>query len=419
MNPNNPLPDKKNGQYPLLISLSLIVAFLHGCTPFQPPAPERVDGSALYRLPPSQYPEFSDDMDYDGLRQGVSQSLAYLNRLPVDRSFRFGPDSYTNAQMKKSLTFFLSLIENRPSPADLNQIIQSHFIVYKSKGRDGAGRVLYTGYYEPTLAGSAKSGPAFPHPLFARPDDLAFVDLSRFNVSVTGKTKIVGRFTAEQTVVPYYERQEIIQNQLNGRAKVIAWVNDPIGLFFLQIQGSGKVLLDSGEVLNVNYDSSNGRSYKSIGALLIEEGKIAREEMSMQRIREYLLSHPQEIDRILNSNPSYVFFRVGKEGPIGCLNVKVTPGRTLALENHIFPAAALAFMTASKPLVDEKGSMVGWEDFSRFVLNQDTGGAIRGPGRADLFWGGGSYAEIAAGHMKQDGELYFLILDPERAGQPP
>ncbi len=400
-------------------ALGLLALFLNSCAWFRPAQPEQVQETALVRLLPSQYPQFTDDLNYNGLGQGISQSLAYLNRLPADRTFRFGQDVYSNTQMKKSLMFFLSLIESKPGPESLNQKLQSYFLVYKSKGRDGAGKVMYTGYYEPTLEGSAKYSPAYPHPVFTRPGDLAFVDLNLFGASIPGKTKIVGRFTAEQTVVPYYERQEIIQNQLNGKAKVIAWVNDPIALFFMQIQGSGKVRLDSGEILNLNYDSTNGRAYKSIGALLIEEGKIPREEMSMQRIREYLSAHPQDTDRILNSNPSYVFFRVAKDGPMGCLNVKVTPGRSLALERSLFPAAALAFMTATKPLADTNGKVVDWQEFSRFVLNQDTGGAIRGPGRADLFWGGGAYAETAAGHMKQDGELFFLILDPEKAEQLP
>ncbi len=392
---------------------------LNSCTFFRATVPERIDGSALERIPRSKYPRFSDDMGYDGLRHGITQSLTYLKRLPPERDFWFGPDKYPCRHIQKSLSFFLSIIENNPAPDALNQMIHSYFIAYKSKGREGPGNVLFTGYYEPVLAGSLQRSSTYPYPIFARPDDLVVIDLTLFGLDIPGTNKIVGRFTNEQSVVPYYERREIISNQLNGRAAVVAWVQDPIDLFFLQIQGSGKVYLDSGETVQVTYAAANGRPYRSIGALLIEEGEIAREDMSMQRIREYLTLHPQEVDRILNYNPSYVFFRVVEEGPIGCLNVKVTPGRTLALQNRIFPAGGLAFITTTKPVIDGEGRISSWREFSRFVLNQDTGGAIRGPGRADLFWGGGPYAEVAAGHMQQEGDLYFLVLDPVKADQLP
>ncbi len=135
--------------------------------------------------------------------------------------------------------------------------------------------------------------------------------------------------------------------------------------------------------------------------------------MSMQKIREYLAAHPEETPEVLNFNPSYVFFRLGDGGPYGSLGVALTPGRSLATDRRIFPRGALALIRTEKPLLDGSGAIEDWAPFSRFVLNQDTGGAIRGPGRADLFWGNGEYAEIAAGHMKQEGELYFLIMKPE------
>ncbi len=135
--------------------------------------------------------------------------------------------------------------------------------------------------------------------------------------------------------------------------------------------------------------------------------------MSMQKIREYLLEHQEEVLDILHYNPSYVFFKLEEDGPFGCLGVKLTPGRSIALERRLFPSAALAFIEAQKPFVDGEGRIIEWKDFSRFVLNQDTAGAIRGPGRAHLFWGNGIYAEIAAGHMRHTGSMYFLVLQPD------
>jgi membrane-bound lytic murein transglycosylase A len=241
---------------------------------------------------------------------------------------------------------------------------------------------------------------------------LTTVDLSLFSPQFEGKT-IIGRYT-NQRVVPYYDRKEI-ENEglLEGKVQEIAWLKDRIDLFFLQIQGSGKIYFDNGKTIDVHYHATNGQPYRSIGKLLVDQGKIPLEEISMQKIRDYLRRHPEEIETILNYNPSYVFFKIEPNGPIGCLEAKLTPGRSIALDSRLFPPAGLAFIETKKPLINADETIQKWMSFSRFVLNQDTGGAIRGPARADLFWGNGPYAEIAAGHMQEFGTLYFLILKPD------
>ena len=274
------------------------------------------------------------------------------------------------------------------------------------------GRVLFTGYFEPILYGLNEKSPAYQYPVYARPEDIVSVDLSRFSKKYKGDT-IVGRVT-DYKVIPYYDRKAIdSQGALDGKAKALAWVSNPVDPFFLQIQGSGKIYLDTGEVLNVHYHMANGHPYRSIGKLLIDENKIPREKMSMQAIRSYLSGHPDEIEEILNYNPSYIFFKTEKEAPIGYIEVKLTPGRSVALDRRIFPHGALGFIEAQKPLIDGSKKIHEWIDCSRFVLNQDTGGAIRGPGRADLFWGNGPYAEIAAGHLRHHGNLYLMVLKPK------
>jgi membrane-bound lytic murein transglycosylase A len=140
--------------------------------------------------------------------------------------------------------------------------------------------------------------------------------------------------------------------------------------------------------------------------------------MSMQAIREYIVRHPEEAEEILGSNPSYIFFKFEEGGPYGCLGEALTTGRSLAVDKTIFPMAGLSFVQTTKPVVDGDGGITGWEDCTRFMLNQDTGGAIKGPGRADIFWGNGPYAEIAAGHLKHEGALYFLVLAPSAAMEP-
>jgi len=262
------------------------------------------------------------------------------------------------------------------------------------------------------LRGSLERRGDYVYPVYTRPDDLISINLSLFSSRFQGE-KIMARIE-DGRVLPYHDRRDIVGSDLlAGKADVLAWVDDRIDLFFLHIQGSGKIFLDTGASLNVHYAAANGRPYRSIGKLLLDEGKIERSEMSMQKIRAYLSTHPDEIERILSYNPSFVFFEDEPDGPLGSLGVRLTPGRSIATDGRIFPRSALAFVETQKPLVDSRGEIAGWADLFRFALNQDAGGAIQGPGRTDLFWGNGDYAEIAAGHMQHPGRLYFLVLDPE------
>ena len=282
--------------------------------------PPRVEGSALVKLSNYQHPDFSDDLASDGLSAAIVQSIEYLNRVPDGRLFWFGDDAVTTRQMKASLEHFLAFLETRPAPEDLNGFIKTYYNVYVSKGSEDTEDVLFTGYYEPELSGSLQQTEEFKYPVYSLPDDLVFVELSLFGQEFEGRKRLIGRYTDSRQIVPYYEREEIAWNTLVGRSRPIAWVKDKVGLFFLEIQGSGKICLDSGGCINVHYHTSNGHPYSSIGALLIQQEKIPREEMSMQRIREYLEENPEEVDTILNHNKSMVFFKIEDGGPFGCLN---------------------------------------------------------------------------------------------------
>lgn len=385
----------------------IVLGFLTGCAV----APEPV------MLPVNSYrqPDFSDDLQFVGLEESLVRSMEYLAKIPAERPFRFGEDVYTAAHLQRSLDVFLQFIRTRPDPQKLKRFIAENFRVYQSAGRDAERRVLYTGYYEPLLQGRSTPDDRFKVPVLGRPDNLVKIDLGAFS-SNYAETVLTGRLTPDGRVVPFYERREIEETSaLQGHAPILAWMESEVDLFFLQIQGSGRVFLEDGRLLHVHYDTANGQPYRSIGTLLIRENKIPLEEMSMQRIRSYLEAHPEEMRRILNYNPSYVFFKLEEDGPLGCLNVKLTPGRSIALDRRIFPLPAVTYLETEKPLIDGSGNIVQWQRFGRFAVSQDTGGAIRGPGRADLFWGSGTYAEIAAGHMRHTGSLYLLVLKPEAA----
>ena len=214
--------------------------------------------------------------------------------------------------------------------------------------------------------------------------------------------------------VPYFSRREVDElGALSGRGLEIAWCASLADVFFMQVQGSGVLIFPDGTSVHANYAGANGREYRSIGRLLIEQGKAGREEMSLAFLRTYLKSHPDEAIPIMDYNESYVFFAVDETGPYGSLGVPVTPGRSIATDGAFFPQGALAFIETETPAYTGHLGLAGWTPYSRFVLNQDKGGAIKGPGRVDIYFGTGEPAQIKAGYMRREGRLYFL--SPVRA----
>lgn len=385
------------------LALALVVA----CAPRPPVSPP----PDLVRLEADQVPELLDDQAYRDLDRAIGQSLAYLARVPAERVFHFGGDAYDRDWMVRSLEDFRRLIATTPDAGQLRRQIAARYHVYRSSGRDGQGEVLFTGYYEPVIEGCRQPGPGCRSPVYGLPEDLLAIDLSPFGERFAGQ-RIVGRLSG-RTVVPYPDRHAIeTENAISGKAPVLAWAADPVDLFFLHIQGSGRIRFADGGSLGLRYRATNGRPYRSIGGLLIETGEIPREKMSMQAIKAYLKAHPERRGEVLAHNPSYVFFEAAQGDSVGSLGVPLTPGRSLATDPGCFPRAAIVFVECQKPLLAASDRIAQWVPFGRFMLNQDTGGAIRGPGRADVFWGRGAYAELAAGHLKHTGSLFFLVLKP-------
>ncbi|MBA7559477.1 Membrane-bound lytic murein transglycosylase A [subsurface metagenome] len=382
----------------------LFIFFLAGCAIT---APERREIAPLVPTSPWKALSLVDDLDRASLELAIDRSMEYYNRLPETRKFRFGDRVCTAGELKESLRDFLEILRTSDSDKQRAERIRQTFDIYRSTGRNG-GKVLFTGYYEPILAGSFERTEEYRYPIYRTPDDHIVVNLGGFRGKYKGE-RIIARIE-EGSVVPYYTREDIdMKGCLEGRGLELLWLSDPIDLFFLQIQGSGVVNLPGGGLVQVSYEQTNGHPYSSVGRILVEQGKMSMEEVSLKGIKRYLRQHPDEMFDILSCNESYVFFRIVEDGPVGSLNVTVTPGRSIATDADLFPKGALAFIRVKKPVIDEKGAIISWEPFSRFVLNQDTGGVIKGPGRVDLFCGRGTNAEIMAGHLKEDGELYFLV----------
>ena len=364
---------------------------------------------------PTQAAAISDDLDRESLRVAIRHSVSYLERLPPDRVVGEQPRRFTAREILDTLLVFEKLLDRWDCRECWTKEFNERFELIPSAEDAASLQVLFTGYYQPVIDGSMTPTADYRHPIYGKPADMITAEQVTLTPAATTE-KVVGRLEGEN-FVPYYSRREIDDfGSLRGRGYEIAWVKDPIDLFFLHIQGSGILKLPDGRRVGVGYAAQNGLAYRSIGRLLIDDRKVPQEEMSMQRLRRYLGEHPEEMSEILAYNESYVFFRF-VEGPLGSLEVPVTAGRSIATDLWLFPKGALAFIETQEPVVDDAGRLVGWKPFSRIVLNQDAGGAIRGFQRVDLFFGTGEQAAAAAGYMNSRGKLFFVALKNARAAK--
>lgn len=289
--------------------------------------------------------------------------------------------------------------------AAVRAFFESNFVPNLVRAPDGSQSGLITGYYEALLRGSRTKSDLYQTPLYRVPDDLLTVDLSSVypqlkNMRLRGR--VVGR-----KVVPYDARAQIDSGKLAGNE--LLWVDDPVEAFFLEVQGSGRVQLDSGETVRISYADQNGHPYKAIGRWLIEQGELPANQVSAQSIKAWIEANPQRRQELFNANPSYIFFREERlpdpsVGPKGALGVPLTPARSVAIDPSFLPLGAPVYLATT-----EAGSDV---PMRRLVMGQDTGGAIRGEVRADFFYGFGPEAADKAGRMKQPGTIWVLLPKP-------
>jgi len=288
--------------------------------------------------------------------------------------------------------------------------VEATFDAWAITSAEGAAEGMVTGYYEPVLAGSRSRSERFRYPVYGVPEDLVAVDLESVNPDVKGM-RLRGRLEGTR-VVPYWTRGQI--EAMNPfRAPVLAWVEDPVELFFLQIQGSGQIALATGERLRLGYGDQNGHPYRSMGRFLVDRKEMTLDQASMQGIKAWAAANPRKLREALDANPSYVFFREipdGSSGPIGTLGTPLTGGYSIAVDARSVPLGAPVFLATTWPL--------STQPMERLVAAQDTGGAIRGAVRADFYWGSGAEAGAQAGRMRQQGRMWILWPRGEGAPRP-
>ena len=282
----------------------------------------------------------------------------------------------------------------------IRTFFENRFSPWRIESSTGAQSGLITGYYEPLLTGGLTPKPGRV-PFYGVPDDLLTVDLSSQFPELKGK-RVRGRLQGK-TVVPFWTRADISGGKIDTTAKVLAWADDAVEAFFMEVQGSGRIQLEDGSILRLGYADQNGHPYRSIGRWLVDQGQLTLDQASMQSIRAWAQAHPERLQEMLNANPSVVFFKVSTDavnGPLGALNVPLTPEASVAIDPKYVPLGTPLYLSTTRPNDSRP--------LNRLVHAQDTGGAIAGPIRADFFWGFGAQPGEMAGKMKQQGQIWLL-----------
>jgi len=358
---------------------------------------------ALRRITdPAMLPDFTVACyELSDMREGVHNSLSYLSK-PSSRQF-FPLADITHDRAVASLKAMAELLDEGLYGAKLQQAILDRFDVYQSVGCDDRGTVLFTGYYTPIFDGSLTPSETYKYPLYKQPADLVKNE----------KGEILGQKLPDGSVRPYPDRREIeASGMLKGQE--IAWLTDPFEVYIAHVQGSAILRTPDGKQVTLGYAATNGHDYESVGKQLIDAGVVPAEGMSLKAMIDYFKAHPQQIDEYINRNPRYVFFRTDSGNPRGCLNEPVIPFRSIATDKSIYPRASMTFVQTKLPR--PIAGSIRKVPYTGFALDHDAGGAIRAPGRCDVYMGVGDTAGQMAGQVYEEGKLYYLFLKPGLMG---
>lgn len=398
---------------PLVLSLLVpLLALALGCSSEKRTPPRQPPKDYARPLPPGmmalegpipiwEWPDFYAGLDPDlghrrRLLSAVDRSLEYMQAPSSQKYYPY--KGITHDRVVASLAAFKDLASKARDRDSFQKALEERFEVYRSVGWNGEGEVLFTAYCEPIYEGSRTPDERYRYPLFGKPADLV----------KDPEGKPLGRQLEDGRIVPCPTRREIetsAQEWVKGLELV--WLADRFDAYVVHVQGSARIKLPDGKEMRIGYAGKTDRPYASVGEALVRDGKIDSNSLSLRGIREYFRNHPEELDGYLATNESFVFFMERDGGPYGSLGVPVTQAASLATDKAVYPRAALAFVDTTMP---EQGGYAGNRPYKTFVLDQDTGGAIRSAGRADIFLGTGPAAENLAGYVRQEGKLYYIFL---------
>ena len=346
----------------------------------------------------------TDDLPCSGLEEALGHSLSFLSKVSPATVYRAGGRTIPVRRLTASLLHLHRLAATHPSPEVLAREIDRAYERIQVNATPGQrpGRMLITGYYQPVFAGRLDRQPPFIYPLYRVPDDL-LIHRSQ------GKKSIIGR-RDNDTIVPYWTRAEIERHGLLLGQELV-WLKDPFDAFTLHIQGSGIIRLADGSQRGIHYAAKNGHPYRSIGAFMVSSSRMQSADVTMDSLRRYIEHHPEERELIFHHNPSFIFFKLGEAGPaIGSLGQPLTPGRSVAADHRWYPPGSLVAIDSRRPVMTDDGQVREWQPLQRLATVQDTGSALVGPNRLDIFWGTGDQAGMEAGQMKEGGKVYLLLL---------
>ncbi len=348
-----------------------------------------------------------------GLIKAARKAVKYLESLPATKTIKVADRDYGPAQLIDSAKAIVELAQKAKTADEFDEKVREQFDVFQSTGLDGKGRVVFSSYYQPMLKASLKKSAAYPYPLYRRPKDMVEVDLAAFG-KANGEGAMLGRVSKDGKVVPYYTREDIDRRKaLAGQGLEIAWLKDRFDALDLHIQGSAILKFPDGKERLAKYAGNNSRSYNSVGLTLVKAGVFARDEITHDKLRQYLHDNPDAESWILASNPRYVFFELTglpEDGePFGATEQSLVPARSIAIDPAYLPLGGLYFFSTTSPQTDKDGRLLGMSSNTRFAFGLDTGGAIKSPGRVDIYAGHGAQAAATARGQWADGKLYLLI----------
>ena len=388
----------------ILINLILIIAFLAlaGCEKrrtvlidYQEPQKDYTrqlpPGKLALRkiIDPNQIPDYTQACsDTDGLKEAIANSLNYMAKPSSKKFYPYGDITHEHAV--RSLRELEKLVTLKLSPQQMNMVLRKRFDTYISVGCDDQGTVLFTGYYTPIFDGSPVRTDRFKYPLYKSPENL---------VKDPDGT-ILGQKGPDGKIRQYPSREDIQKSNILAGNELV-WLSDPFEVYIVHVQGSAKIRMPNGQVETVGYAAHNGWEYQSVMKIMIADGKLSDKNINMKSMIDYFNAHPDEVDMYVNKNPRFVFFKSETGEPRGSLNEPVTPFRSIATDKSIYPRAMFAFIAV------DLARPIG------FVLDQDTGGAIRAAGRCDVYMGVGDRAGEFAGGTYREGQLYYLFIKPD------